>query len=265
MAYAVSVILTLAFQLLAPFVLVAWLARALAPPATYSWATGLYGAFAGAACFALVFFVKTVVVSAGVEALWGQGTEGAALVTRAIGDAALAALPEEVIRFAAALVLFRRAGSKSPLAAAALFGLGWGGLECLYGGWLSWKQMIPIQENVTILPFLPLLAAWERASALVLQVALTAFAARAGMDARERAWGKVAAAFLGALAIHFALDWLVVWYAVPGRRALAADDFTRGLRWLLTMECWFAAGAIGTLSLASRLSSPLAAARAPSP
>lgn len=253
MAFTIAVVLTLAFELLAPFALVALVAWKLKPRSTFVWATGLWGAVAGFGFFGLVYVTKTIIASTGIEASW---QEGASLAWRAAGDAAFASLSEEIVRFAAVLVLFRYAGSsKSPLVAGALFGLGWAGFECVYIGIRAWNDLVPQLAHAEgkDLPFLPLVGAWERTSAIALHVALTAFAVRAAM---ERDWRLVAAAFAGALAIHFALNWMVGWYSLPMHRAFEHGDYVRALRWLLTMECWFAAGAIGTLSLSSRLKAP---------
>lgn len=267
MAFPLSAFVAIVLQLFGPAVFIAAIALALRPGRVAgSWVAGPGAALVGAALFLFAMVLKLVLRQTGVVELGGSGMAGMALVRESIVLGLFAGITEEVVRFAAAALLFQRVAAAldperelRPMHVALLFGLGWGGVEALITGLTALQQTVGILEaaNGSLegipIPFFPLVGATERFFAIMLHIALSAIAARAAGEIACRRAGRALAFFAAAVSIHAAVDAVVHYHAEPARRAFAFEDYPRGVRGFLILELWFAAGAITTFAWARRL------------
>lgn len=267
MAFPLSAFVAINLQLFGPVVVIAVIALALRPGRVAgSWVAGPGAAAVGAALFVFAMVLKLLLRQIGVADL-AEASSGMALVRDSLAVGAFASITEEVVRFTAAALLFRRVAvaldpalELRPLHVALMFGLGWGGVEAVITGLTALLQTMSVLEMANgnyaeiPIPFFPLVGAVERFFAIMLHVALSALAARAAGELACRRAGYALLFFAAAFVIHGAVDAVVHYHAMPATRALAFEDYPRGVRGFLVLELWFAAGAIFSFAWARRLS-----------
>lgn len=267
MAFPLSAFVAIVLQLFGPVVFIAMIALVLRPGRVAgSWVAGPGAAPVGAALFLLAMLLKLALRKTGVVELGEDGMSGMALVRDSIVHGVFASVTEEVVRFAAAALLFRRVAvaldpehALRPMHVALLFGLGWGGVEAAITGLTALVQTVGILEmadgnlDEIPIPFFPLVGAAERLFAIMLHIALSAIAARAAGEIACRRAGHALAFFAAAVVIHAAVDAVVHYHATPARRAFEFEDYPRGVHGFLLLELWFAGGAITSFAWARRL------------
>lgn len=263
-----SAITALAVETVGLLAVIAWLHVRVRPreQAGGAWAAGLAALPVGAALFLCVLVIKGVIADL-VPSLTHPPDPGwTPLLVHGLVAGAFVGVAEEVVRFGAAIALFRGARGK-PVTTGALFALGWGGVEILL---VVWRQVSTYVFLIKLfggpssvrMPFVPLLVPVERFGALTLHLALTGFAVAAAMAlARGRA-ALALGLFAGATAIHALLDaWVRVMYVRHGSLVDAGD--VRGIPGTLLLEAVFVTGAVVALVLAARLPAPTEATAPP--
>lgn len=228
-----------------------------------TWAAGLTAVPIGAVLFLVTMLGKDVLRALAGGAEREAGTDAGMFFGHVLTAGLFAGVTEEVVRFGAAAAMFRRAVGR-PLLAGALFGLGWGGIECAIVAVRHVSQVIftaRLYGDVAAIPqpWAPLLVTLERGGALALHVALAAFAVAAATAlARGRA-GRALALFGAAIALHALLDaWVRAGFLLfASKLSMGGPDIVIGT---LVTEVGFLAGGLLALAAASRLRGP-----APSP
>jgi len=199
----------------------------------------------GAGLFLAASAVKQLLLAAGVERLWGHGSQGWPLIRQAAGVGMFVSVVEETVRFSIGRVPLREDRS-SLFSAAAPFGTGWGGLECLLIA-VHYGVALFSSQGPVPLPLLSLLAAAERLSGLTLQVALSGLAAQSARRPSLPLFGL-------AVWIHAVADGVVRALSVPIRRSLEAGDFAETLKGECLLQAVFGLIAFGSLAAVGLLS-----------
>ena len=218
--------------------------------------SGLLGFPLGACLFVFAWIAKQLLLIAGLHDLLIDVSTTPRIVLSCSGAGLLAGLVEESVRFGAGAFLFRAARELRPLRAAVLFGIGWGGMEAAMTGLGSLSTIVDAINEGMVAPsaWLPLAGLVERASAILLHVAFTAFAARAAASRPRAAFGIFAAT----IGVHAAID--------AGVRAISLRDLDGANAVLL--EIYFGICALAVFAIAARLktsSARRAESLAPSP
>lgn len=218
-------------------------------------AAGLAGVAAGAVLFLLVLLAKGMVVDRVPALKAAPDPDWLSRVSHGVVAGLFAAIAEETVRFAGAAWLFRPAKG-SPLRAGALYGLGWGGVECLF---VAARQLAAVRLALALhdgagdvpMPFAPLLVPIERAGAMILHVALAGAAVAAVMRLARGRVRTCFALFAAAVVAHAALDaWVHVLFTAWGPRFDAGEP--GGVAGILVMEAGFLAGSVAVLALVAR-------------
>lgn len=200
---------------LAAIVLVAWRLKPRAAAGVRG--AGLAAVPLGALLFLAAVFVQQAIAVVVPDSIADPAPGWRPLLVHGTVAGGIAGLVEETIRFTVAFALFRRAAGR-PLVAAALFGLGWGAVECALVAAnhipeLAVRVHLYGSASAVPLPFAPLLVTLERLGAMLLHVAMAAFAAAAAMSLARRAFGRAAALFVAAVVVHALLDaWIRVMF-----------------------------------------------------
>lgn len=224
-----------------------------------TWAAGLAAVPIGAALFLATMIAKEVLVAlaGGIER--EASTDAGMFLGHILTAGLFAAVSEELVRFAAGAAMFRRASGK-PALAGALFGLGWGGVECAIVAVRHVSQVIlqaRLFGSVAAVPqpAAPLLVTMERGGALALHVGLAGAAAAAAMALARKRPGRAATLFAGAVGVHALLD---AW--VRGGFLLFASKLSMGgaaiIAGTVVTEAVFLAGGLLALAWAVRLPPP---------